>query len=71
MTSKVGRSIAGVVAILTCPCHIVLLILILGGTTGAAWLSKYLPVLSIILGVVFVVSLWFLLRRPKQPSEIQ
>lgn len=56
------RTAAGIGALLTCPCHVVPLILLAGGTAGGAWLARHLPVVIVALGAAFVVSLRLLLR---------
>ena len=56
------KKIAGVGAVLTCPCHVMPLMLLFGGTAGSVWLSRHLPLLMIALGAVFLISLWLLLR---------
>lgn len=56
------KTLGGIGAVLTCPCHAVPLVLLLGGTAGGAWLSRHLPVLMVALGAVFLASLWLMLR---------
>lgn len=56
------RTLGGVGAVLTCPCYMVPLVLLAGGTAGAAWLGHYLPLFTIGLGIVFLLSLWLLFR---------
>lgn len=59
------KTLGGIGAVLTCPCHAVPLVLLLGGTAGGAWLSRHLPVLMVALGAVFLASLWLLLRTER------
>lgn len=49
---------------LTCPCHAVPILLVLGGTAGGAWLAQHFTLLVAGLGALFLLSLW-LLFRPK------
>lgn len=63
------RTVGGIGAVLTCPCHIVPLVLLAGGTAGGAWLARYLPALTILFGAVFLVSVWLLLR-PERASAV-
>lgn len=56
------KTIGGIGAVLTCPCHAVPLVLFFGGAAGSAWLTRHFPVLLVSLGLVFLVSLWLLLR---------
>ena len=49
-------------AVVACPCHLPILLALLGGTTiGAALAANLLPVF-VLLGVVFVCALMFGLR---------
>lgn len=57
------QTIGGIGAILTCPCHAVPLVLLLGGTAGFAWLGRHLPIIVIAFGIVFLGSLWLLLSE--------
>lgn len=63
------KTLGGVGAVLTCPCHAVPLVLLLGGTAGGAWFSRHLPVLMVALGAVFLASLWLMLR-PERPAGV-
>lgn len=56
------RTLGGIGAVLTCPCHAVPLALLLGGTAGGAWITHDLPALLVAFGAVFVLSLWLMLR---------
>lgn len=62
------RTFAGIVALLTCPCHIVPLVLLAGGTAGGAFLSRHFPVVMGALVAAFLLSLWVLLRP--DPSAV-
>lgn len=49
---------------LTCRCHAVTILLVLGGTAGGAWLAQHFTWLVAGLGALFLLSLW-LLFQPK------
>ena len=57
------KTLGGIGAVLTCPCHAVPLVLLLGGTAASAWLARHLPAVVVALGILFALSLWLLLRR--------
>ena len=57
------KTLGGIGAVLTCPCHAVPLVLLLGGTAASAWLARHLPAVVVALGIHFALSLWLLLRR--------
>ena len=47
---------------LTCPCHAVPILLVLGGTASGAWLAQHFTALVAGLGVLFLLSLWLLFQ---------
>ena len=55
-----SQHIGALLAMLTCPCHAVPLLFILGGTATGAWLAQHFTALIGALGVVFLFSLWLL-----------
>jgi mercuric ion transport protein len=55
--------LAGGLALLTCPCYVVLLIPLLAGTALGSVLSQYTGVLTAGLVVVFGLSIWYLMRN--------
>lgn len=57
------RTLGMIGVVLTCPCHAVPLLLLLGGTAGMAWLTQYLGVMIAVLVALFLGSLWLLLPR--------
>ncbi len=58
----VKRYLLAGVAVLTCPCHVPILIAVLSGTAAGAWLADHtLPAVAI-LAIVFVLSLSAALR---------
>ena len=62
------RTVGGIGAILTCPCHVVPLVLLIGGTAGGAWLARHLSVIAIVLLTLFAGSLWLLFRVDRGSS---
>jgi mercuric ion transport protein len=54
--------LAGAVALLFCPCHIVLFLPLLAGTALGTVLSQYTGVLTAVFAVLFGLSLWYLMR---------
>ncbi len=61
---RLSQHVGGIGAMLTCPCHAVPILLVLGGTAGGAWLAQHFTLLVAGLGALFLLSLW-LLFRPK------
>lgn len=49
---------------LTCPCHTVPLLLIIGSTAAGVWMAQHFTFVVIGFAALFVLSLW-LLFRPK------
>lgn len=49
---------------LTCPCHAIplLLLLLVGGGAGTAWLAQNMGIAITVLAAVFLFSLWLLLK---------
>lgn len=66
---RILKAIGGIGAVLTCPCHAIPLVLLLGGTAGSAWLLGHLAFVVVALGVLFLVSLWLLLGSPNLQNE--
>lgn len=64
--SAAPRSLKGYLllglAVVTCPCHLPILLAVLAGTGLAGALSQYFGVTFLILGAIFVVSLVFGLK---------
>jgi mercuric ion transport protein len=46
------------IAVLTCPCHLPILLVVLGGTALGAVVSEHLGLAVIALTVLFVTSAW-------------
>ena len=55
-----SQHIGALLAMLTCPCHAVPLLFLLGGTATGAWLARHFTALIGALAVVFLFSLWLL-----------
>jgi len=51
------KTLGGIGAVLTCPCHAVPLVLFFSGTAGSIWLTWHLSALLLALGLVFQFSL--------------
>ena len=62
MAFPTPRTLGGIGALLTCPCHAVPLLLLLGSTVGSTWLARHLPLMIAALAVLFAGSLWLLVR---------
>lgn len=52
------RYLMAAIAILSCPCHLPILLVVLGGTALGAGLSEHLALAAIALTVLFVTSTW-------------
>lgn len=62
-TAMRTRRTLGIVGVaLTCPCHAVPLLLLLGGSAGTAWLLPHLGAVTTVLGALVLASLWLVLR---------
>jgi len=62
----------GSLAVLTCPCHLPILLLLLSGTAAGAFLSDNLGLAALVLLPIFVLSgiaTWRLLDRGEQTRE--
>jgi mercuric ion transport protein len=57
------------VALVTCPCHILLLFPLLAGTALGAYLSEYKTLTFAILGLLFVYSLYMGLKKMNQDEK--
>jgi mercuric ion transport protein len=55
--------LAGVAALLFCPCHLVFFIPLLAGTALGSVISQYTGVLTAVMMVIFGLSLWYLFRN--------
>jgi hypothetical protein len=61
---KSGKKVtlAGIVALIFCPCHLFLLLPLLGGTVLGSVLAQYTGILTIVLSVIFGISLWYIIK---------
>ena len=50
-------------AMVTCPCHVPILLGVLAGTALGGWLQQYTPVVFLAMGGVFILSLYYGLKR--------
>ncbi|MBA3270278.1 MAG: hypothetical protein H0T71_07165 [Acidobacteria bacterium] len=57
---RLSQHVGGIGAMLTCPCHAVPIVLLLGGTAGGAWLARHFASLVMGLSAAFLISLWLL-----------
>ena len=62
------RYLMAALAVATCPCHLPLLLVLLGGTAFGAALSEHTAVVLVALTVLFVLSAWAALRMFAQPD---
>jgi len=58
----------GVLAVLTCPCHLPILAAVLAGTTAGAFLGEHWGVAALALTALFVLAVARLLRAFKEKS---
>ena len=59
-----GRNKAGaVLAMLTCPCHAVMLLFVLTGTAAGSWLAARRAYLFLGFTLAFLLGLWLMVRR--------
>ena len=52
-------------AMLTCPCHVVMLLFLTGGTVAGAWLGRYNHMLYAVAAVLFIFGVWTMCRSGK------
>jgi mercuric ion transport protein len=60
---NVKTILAGIIALLACPCHLILFLPLLAGTALGSVLSQYTGTLTTVMVVVFALSLWYVLRQ--------
>lgn len=53
------------VAMLTCPCHVGVLLLLTAGTVVGTWLGRYNQLLYTVAAVLFVLGVWTMFRPGK------
>jgi mercuric ion transport protein len=59
----------GITALLTCPCHLVLLIPLLADTTFGAYIAVHKTFTGIIFGIIFTVSLYMIFKRINKETD--
>jgi mercuric ion transport protein len=65
-----GKNKAGaLLAVLTCPCHAVMLIFLLAGTAVGSWLVAVQAYLYLGFSLLFLAGLWLMVRRATGPCE--
>lgn len=53
----------GAIAVLTCPCHLPILLVLLSGTAAGAFLNEHLASALALMSVVFLPSLGLAIKR--------
>jgi hypothetical protein len=53
------------IAMLTCPCHVGMLLLLTGGTVVGTWLGRYNAILYAVAAVLFIFGVWLMFRPGK------
>lgn len=67
-----GRNKAGaILAVLTCPCHAAMAVILLAGTAVGSWLAAIQAYLYLGFTAIFVVGLWLMVRRSAPACEIR
>lgn len=56
-------------AVITCPCHLLLLLAILAGTALAGALTEHVGLLFVALSAIFIPSLWLGLKALKSNTQ--
>lgn len=57
MKNNASKTFAPWIAVITCPCHIIILAVLLAGTAFGAFLSNYFIPLIVIFSILFLISL--------------
>jgi len=60
MKQHLSRPVAAAGAILTCPCHVPIVALLLSGSALGVFLFRHLILVTLIMGGLFALSLWLL-----------
>ena len=72
LPSEAGKPISGylwgALAVLTCPCHLAILAIVLAGTTAGAFIGEHWGIAAIALTSLFVLSVTRLLRAFREKS---
>lgn len=56
------RYLMAALAVLTCPCHLPILLAVLGGTAAGAALSQYVGLALVAMTLLFLASAWAAIR---------
>lgn len=65
-----ARNKAGaILAILTCPCHVVMLVFVLAGTAAGAWLAAIREWLYLLFTLLFLTGLWLMFRPDRRACD--
>lgn len=56
-------------ALLTCPCHVVLLLLLLGGTAAGAWMAAHMGLAFSVFAAAFLFFLWLATRSERVATD--
>jgi len=61
------NKIGALLVMLTCPCHAVMLVFVLGGTAIGTWLAAVRAYLYLAFTLAFLFGLWLMVRRSMKP----
>jgi len=61
------NKIGALLVMLTCPCHAVMLVFVLGGTAIGTWLAAVRAYLYLAFTLAFLFGLWLMVRRTMKP----
>lgn len=62
MNNDISKSLAWTFAVITCPCHLFILAILLAGTAAGAFVKSYFVPLVVIFTFLFVISLFKALK---------
>ena len=57
------NKLGAILVMLTCPCHAVMLLFVLGGTAIGTWLAAVRAYLYLAFTLAFLFGLWLMIRR--------
>lgn len=57
MRNDISKTFAWILAMITCPCHLFILAILLAGTATGAFVKSYFIPLLIIFSILFIISL--------------
>lgn len=60
-----GNKAGAYLAMLTCPCHVGVLLILTGGTAAGTWLGQYNNLLYGVAAVLFIAGVWTMFRPGK------